>query len=295
MDRIDVACNLGFHIVERDATVLLGYNTNGLAHHRLSDAVEILSEIGYRAVAVTIDHGALPPASPHLDMQVDRLAKQLRRCGLASVVETGARYLLDPRRKHEPTLVSADAADRARRVEFYRHAIRCASELGSACVSIWSGVLRDDVPRAAAMDRLCEGLVEVLSYAAGHGVDIGFEPEPGMSIDGMDAFHALQASLRPLDLKLTLDIGHLQCQGEMPLEKHISRAAGSLINVHLDDMRLGVHEHLMFGEGEIDYGPVFRTLREVGYRGPACVELSRHSHIGPEAARRAFASLAPLL
>ena len=41
--------------------MFLGYNTNGLAHHGLFDAVELLAEIGYRGVAITIDHNALPP------------------------------------------------------------------------------------------------------------------------------------------------------------------------------------------------------------------------------------------
>ena len=53
-------------------------------------------------------------------------------------------------------------------------------------------------------------------------------------------------------------------------------------------MRAGRHEHLMFGEGEIDFPPVLRTLAEVGYTGGVYVELSRHSHEGPAAARRAF-------
>ena len=43
--------------------MLLGYNTNGLAHHALLDAVELLAGIGYRSVAVTIDHGASRRAS----------------------------------------------------------------------------------------------------------------------------------------------------------------------------------------------------------------------------------------
>ncbi len=41
--------------------MFLGYNTNGMAHHDLFDAVELLAEIGYRGVAITIDHGALSP------------------------------------------------------------------------------------------------------------------------------------------------------------------------------------------------------------------------------------------
>ena len=53
-------------------------------------------------------------------------------------------------------------------------------------------------------------------------------------------------------------------------------------------MRRGVHEHLMFGEGEIDFGPVLAALREIGYEGGVHVELSRHSHDAVETARRAL-------
>ena len=31
-----------------------------------------------------------------------------------------------------------------------------------------------------------------------------------------------------------------------------------LWNVHIEDMRTGVHDHLMFGEGEIDFAEVLR-------------------------------------
>ena len=53
-------------------------------------------------------------------------------------------------------------------------------------------------------------------------------------------------------------------------------------------MRRGAHEHLMFGEGQIDFPPIFQTLAACGYPGGLYVELSRHSHEGPMAARKAF-------
>ena len=75
----------------------------------------------------------------------------------------------------------------------------------------------------------------------------------------------------------------------------IRRWAPRLVNVHIEDMRRGVHEHLMFGEGEIDFPPVLQALAEVGYTGGVYVELSRHSHEGPAAARRAFEFLAAMM
>ena len=275
--------------------MLLGYNTNGMAHHELFDAVALLAEIGYRSVAITIDHHALAPHGRYLPQRLARLRRLLRHLGLRSVIETGARFLLDRARKHEPTLVSESSDARARRIEFYRHAVRCAAELESDCVSLWSGVLRDQVSREKAMARLVAGLEQVLEFAAGQGVLIGFEPEPGMFIDSMGRYEELLPFVDAPNLALTLDVGHLHCQGELPLADHIRRWSSALVNVHLEDMRAGVHEHLMFGEGEIDFPPVLEALADAGYEGGVHVELSRHSHDAPNAARRAFDFLHPMI
>jgi len=275
--------------------MLLGYNTNGMAHHDLFDAVALLGEIGYRSVAITIDHHALAPHGRFLPQRLARLRRLLRQFGMRSVIETGARFLLDRERKHEPTLVSESSVGRAQRIDFYRHAIHCAAELGSDCVSLWSGVLRDGIAHEEAMARLVEGLREVLEFAAKQDVLIGFEPEPGMFIDSMARYEALLPLVDAPNLGLTLDVGHLHCQGELPLARTIRRWSSALVNVHLEDMRAGVHEHLMFGEGEIDFPPVLQALGDAGYEGGIHVELSRHSHNAPTAARRAFDFLHPMI
>jgi len=126
-------------------------------------------------------------------------------------------------------------------------------------------------------------------------VAIAFEPEPGMFIDTLDRFEALLARIDAPHLRLTIDVGHLHCLGEVPIEDHLRRWAPRLANAHIEDMRAGVHEHLMFGEGEMDFPPILQTLGEVGYQGGVYVELSRHSNEGPMAARRALEFLEPLI
>ena len=275
--------------------MLLGYNTNGLAFHDPFEAVELLAEIGYRSVALTLDHGPLNPITHDFAAQLDKMRQLLNRLALRSVIETGARFLLDRNRKHEPTLVSPGAQARERRVDFLCRAIDAARALGSDCVSLWSGIVHDGAAEAAVWPRLLDGLRTTLDYADSQGVTIGFEPEPGMFVDTMSRFDELSGRIAHDRFRLTLDIGHLHCLGEVPLVDYVARYAKRLVNVHLEDMRAGVHEHLMFGEGEIDFAPVMRYLQECGYAGGVHVELSRHSHVGPDAARQAFAFLGPFM
>jgi len=274
--------------------MLLGYNTNGLAHHDLFEGITLLGEIGYRSVAITIDHTALAPKTT-APQDVRRLRKFLEQLEMRSVIETGARFLLDPKQKHEPTLVSTDADARAKRIEFYRYAIRCAAELGSNCVSIWSGTVRDRITPKRAMERLVEGLRPVLDYAAGQNVLIGFEPEPGMLIDSIGKFDELLDLINAPNLRLTLDLGHLQCQQELPMVNYIRRWGRRIANVHLSDMRADVHEHMMLGEGDVDFAPALQAFADVGYQGGLHVELSHHSHDAPNAVKQAFNFLKPIM
>lgn len=273
----------------------LGYNTNGLAHHSLPAAIELLASIGYRSVAITLDHACLNPFGPDFKERLAATARLLQQYELHSVIETGARYLLNPQVKHEPTLVSTAEEDRLRRVDFLRRAVDAAAELGSDCVSLWSGVVRHSAGRDQALAHLAAGLRQVLDYADRRGVAIGFEPEPGMLIDTMESFDELRQRVDSPSLKLTLDVGHLHCLGETPIPAVIRQWSDLLVNIHIEDMRAGVHEHLMFGAGEMDFPPIVAALAEVGYDGGLHVELSRHSHDGPAAARRAFEFLNPLV
>ena len=132
------------------------YNTNGCANHRLDDALLLIAESGYQGVALTLDHHHLDPFAADWSAQAQRLAKRLRELSLGCVVETGARFLLDPRAKHEPTLVSPNAYGRARRIEFLERSIDIAAILQAEAASFWSGrspAQRRTPRRALLVDR----------------------------------------------------------------------------------------------------------------------------------------------
>jgi sugar phosphate isomerase/epimerase len=262
----------------------LGYNTNGFAHHRLVDALEVIAELGYRAVALTPDANHLPPDHTS-DAQLRAVRAMLEQLDLAVVVETGARYVLDARRKHRPTLLEDDADARTRRLEFLERCARLCAELGGDTISLWSGILPPDVAADDAWRNLADGVALLAERVAPLGVRIAFEPEPGMVVSSLADWDRLRDTLRGVDVGLTLDVGHVPCTEAITPADAIRRCAGAIRTVHLDDTRGGVHEHLQIGDGEIDWPDVLRALRDANFTGIASVELSRHSHAAPEAAR----------
>jgi L-ribulose-5-phosphate 3-epimerase len=270
-----------------------GYSTNSIADVDPFEAVPVLHGLGCRSLAITLDHHTIDPFAADLPARIGRWREALAGVGMACVVETGARHLLDPRVKHEPTLVSAEAAGRGRRTEFLLRAVDIARELGAACVSLWSGVVRDAADEETIWQRLMAGLTPVLDRAAGRGVAVGFEPEPGMFIDTIARYGGLLERLgRPDALRLTVDTGHLECMGERPAD--LRRWGDRVVNVHVDDMLACRHEHLPLGAGDVDFAPLLAALAAGGYAGGLHVELPRQSHRWLETARESFAFLAPL-
>ena len=67
--------------------------------------------------------------------EVAAARRLLRDEGLACAVETGARFLLDPRRKHHPGLCDPDPLQRLRRIEIDgSHAAIDSSLLSHRCL-----------------------------------------------------------------------------------------------------------------------------------------------------------------
>jgi sugar phosphate isomerase/epimerase len=265
------------------------YNTNGAANHRLDDALRLIADSGYDGVALTLDHHHLDPFADAWWREADRVGGELDRLGLGSVIETGARYLLDYRDKHEPTLVTADGDGRARRVAFLQRALDIASILGSETVSFWVGVPKPGVARDDALRWLDEGLEQVCAYAVDKRIDASLEPEPGMLIETVGDYDRLRE--RHPTLRLALDTGHCLITQDIDPAAAVRAYADRLGTVAVEDMRRGDHTHLPFGQGDMDMPAVLTALEEVGFTRLVCVELSRESPRAHQAIPEAIAYL----
>ncbi|MFF4590553.1 sugar phosphate isomerase/epimerase family protein [Streptomyces sp. NPDC001388] len=263
-----------------------GYGTNGFTQHRLADALAVLADLGYDGVALTLDHIHLDPYADDLHRRVSVLAGQLARHGLDITVETGAPYFLHPSGKHLPTLMSDDAEPRT---DLLRRALRIAADLGSPTVHWCSGPAPDGLPEQDAWKRLAAAIETLLPTAETYGVALALEPEPYMFVDTVERCLHLAELVDGHELfGITLDIGHAHCVEERPVLDCVRQAAPRLRNVQIEDMRRGIHHHLEFGSGEIDFPPVLAALRDLGHQGLVSVEIQGGSLDAPDIARRSI-------
>jgi L-ribulose-5-phosphate 3-epimerase len=265
------------------------YNSNGFAFHRIDDAARILADLGYDGLALTPDVHHLDPFHTK-PAALDAFRVLLEDLGLRLVLETGARFVLDPQRKHRPTLL--DAPEEAEvRVSFLMRCVDMAARLGAPIVTIWSGNGPAGTPDAVLAERLDGGLRRLCDHAARRGVRIGFEPEPGMWIETAAQYADVRSRLQHEAFGLTLDVGHCLATGEGEPADVIRAFGDELLVVQLDDHRAGIHDHLAFGEGEVDFLAVAAALGAVRFQGPLEVELSRHSATAPATARESLGFL----
>ena len=252
------------------------YNTNGLTSHRLADALSFLADTGYAGVALTLDVHHLDPFADDAFAHAERVRSRCDALGLGVVVETGARFLLDPRVKHEPTLVNPATEGRARRLAYLRRACDLAELLQAEAVSFWAGVPQPGVDRDEAWSWLVDGVRALVDTHGGRSYALAVEPEPGMLVEDADDWAALAGQVP--GLTLALDTGHCVVSGRYAPEEAVTAFGPHLGAVAVEGMRRGVHDHLPLDEGDVDLPAVLAALRAAGYDRLVSLELSRDGH-----------------
>ncbi len=261
------------------------YDTNGLFRHRLDDALTMIAEAGYDGVAITPDICHLDPYAEDIEAQTAKVARRLRGLGLSCVVQTGAFYVIDRNRKHAPTLISADAEQRAVRMDFYDRCLRIAQALQAECFTFWSGVRAPEVSEADAGAWLLEGTRTVVEKCRAHGLPPAIEPEPEMMLATVAHYRALAA--RVPGLRLALDLGHCTVTQDIAAEDAVRAFARDIAVVHFEDMKRGVHLHLPPDEGDMDLPACLSALDAARFGGLTVVELSADAHRAPQMVRQA--------
>jgi sugar phosphate isomerase/epimerase len=124
-----------------------------------------------------------------------------------------------------------------------------------------------------------ESLGYLLEVAENHGVSIAVENLNKLLVgevfylgDSISEMKEIFASSNSKSLKMTLDFGHAHLNEG--IEEYFRTFSDKIINAHIhDNTGKGVDEHLPIGKGNIDWETTCNVIREVGYKGPLCLEV----------------------
>jgi sugar phosphate isomerase/epimerase len=108
-------------------------------------------------------------------------------------------------------------------------------------------------------------------------VDILLEPEPEMVLHSAWQL-AVLCHEWPGEVFANYDIGHGHVLGEN-LAQCLHNLGPYLRNLHIEDMVRPIHQHLLFGQGDIDFSAVFAALKAMPYAGDITPDLYPFSEI----------------
>src|SRR5690606_20118299 len=178
-------------------------------------------------------------------------------------VHLGAPHLLGPE-PHRPGLSSVMPAARARKVRAAEACMEIAAALDCPHLTVTSGLSEGPALRALQEKTFRSALGE-LAAMLHDGVDILIEQEQEHAINSAAQLSALRAEF-PAQVFANFDVGHSHVMGE-DIGACIRKLGPLLRNIHLEDIRVRVHAHKLFGDGDVDFESVFGALRDIGYRG----------------------------
>lgn len=165
-------------------------------------------------------------------------------------------------------LIFGGALDEPRQAAL-RDVLTFAQAVGSERLVFCHGVSRqgltDDDIRGFA-----HTLSDLADEARGQGVRLSLHHHYDQPVMHRPDFDVFFGAVHTDALGLTVDTAHLVKSGVTDIAELIRAFAPVIDNIHAKDFRNG--EFQVLGRGEIDFGPVFAALREIGYTGWVCAD-----------------------
>jgi sugar phosphate isomerase/epimerase len=125
---------------------------------------------------------------------------------------------------------------------------------------------------AAEWQRMVQRMRVLVEIAAGEGVTLAEEFEPGFIVGSTAELLRLFAEIPSPALAANLDLGHVFLCDPDPLTA-IRQVGGKIVHGHIENMKTGVHNHLLPQEGDMDLRAYLRALAAVGFKGGLALDL----------------------
>ena len=266
----------------------LAYSTNAFKRYSLNEAIRMIAEIGYEGIELLCDS---PHAYPPIfqDKEIHSFKNQIAKFRLV-ISNLNAFTLYSISDVYHPSWIEDDKVSRELRITHTINCIKLAKKIGAKNLSTEPGgpVMGRKTNMKYLEKLFMEGLNRVVPIAEEENIKILIEPEPNLLLENSNQFLNFIENLSTDNVGLNFDIGHFYCVGEDPTEI-IYKLSEYIEHFHLADIASNrIHNHLIPGEGSINFRSVFRAIEGIGYKGFVTVELYPYQLCPKEAGKRAY-------
>jgi protein FrlC len=258
----------------------LSVSTAVYYRYSLVESIKRIAELGYNAVEIW---GGRPHAFPDdmTDSKINEIKKSIREYDLeiSGLIPAQFRY---------PTnLGIEDEKIREASISYINHSINIADRLGIKYVSVCPGFTLFGKSRGLGSDLLKNSLYKILEHAAKfNNIEILIEPahklETNIIIFIEDSLKLLEEINKP-SLGIVLDTGHINVNKEL-FSDAVRLLGDHIKHIHIDDNHGYNDDHLIPGEGNINFEKVILDLKKINYKGFLTVELGFGYTIDPDKA-----------
>ena len=241
---------------------LLG-RTQPLSRYPIGECLSVIRRLGFDGVELCLENPDLAPGllTPEL---VGAVRAQVAALGLQPhSVSYHKDYIYD------------DAE-----FELTRQAIRW-TPLFSTDLFVLSGSRRrsgdDGSETRPEWDRMVRRTAELVEIAQAQGVVLALEFEPGFVVGSTADLLRLFEAIPSSHLAANLDLGHVFLCDPDPLGA-IRQVGPKVVHGHIENMRAGVHDHLIPQEGDMDLAAYLAALADAGFKGGLALDLYKYDY-----------------
>ena len=273
----------------------LAYSTNAFKRYSLNEAIRMIAEIGYEGIELLCDTPHAYPPAFH-DKEIYSFKNQIAKFRL-DISNLNAFTLYSISDVYHPSWIEDDKASRELRITHTINCIKLAKKIGVKNLSTEpGGPLSESKTNIKYLENLfMEGLNRVVPIAEQENIIILIEPEPNLLLENSNQFLNFIENLSTDNVRLNFDIGHFYCVGEDPTDL-IYKLSEYIEHFHLADIASNrIHNHLIPGEGSINFRSVFKAIEAIGYKGFVTVELYPYQLCPKEAGKKAYEYLYRIL
>ena len=269
----------------------LAFSTNAFKKYSLEESIRSIADIGYEGVEILCDiPHAYPPSFDNKKIQ--SVNDIVSKCNI-KISNLNAFTLYAITDVYHPSWIEDKKELREIRIQHTIDCIYLAKKIGAKNLSTEpGGPIDGNTYNTHHIQQLIKLFIDGLSKAAAiaeeYKVKILVEPEPNLLLENSRQFLDFVKNINSDFVRLNFDIGHFYCVREDPA-KLIYELFDYIEHFHLADIAdTRVHNHLIPGQGAIDFMSVFKAIDEIGYNGFVTVELYPYQDNPVHAAKMAY-------